>query len=243
MKGRIVGFSSLVLLVSIGAQASIFGEETAVLIGIASNQLTELAKLAEHIGVSKQQRDLLIQLNEGVNQTVEQINSIEKIIERAQGLDPTSMQSLSDINRAITGLRLFSGEIQELLGLKLLLCDEAVESASVQSDTAYKMGQEMEHVGSQLAIQSQSASPGRAQQITASAASAQMLATGVQLQTMAQISQLLAFNLDLQKSQMQRELQLERTRQAYMQTALKRNPGPLTESLRSSQKLSKKRGR
>jgi hypothetical protein len=47
-----------------------------------------------------------------------------------------------------------------------------------------------------------------------------MLATGIELQTLAQISQLLAMNLDLHKSQMQTELAKQQKKDAYLQLAL-----------------------
>lgn len=212
--------------------ASLFGEETAVLIEIAANQATELSRLAENIGIAKEHRDLLIQVNEGINRTTQQIQSIEAIIKRAEGLDPTSVRNLSQLNEAIENLKLISGDTQELVAMKLELCDEAVNSASMQSDTAYKMGQEMEKVGAELAIESQTASPGRASQISASALSAQMLATGVELQTLSQISQLLALNLDLQKSQIQKEIQSERSRRVYFESALSRDKKLLANSLK-----------
>lgn len=165
------------------ASASIFGEETAVLIQMAGTQLQELSQLAENVGIAKDQRNLLIQINEGVDKTVHQIQSIESIVERAQGVDPSAVRSLAQLNDAIENTKAMSNDVQELLSVKMFLCDEAVEEASLQSDTSYKMGQEMEDLGAKLSEESKNASPGRAQQITASASSAQMLAMGVELQS------------------------------------------------------------
>jgi hypothetical protein len=121
-------------------------------------------------------------------------------------------------------MKYLSNEVQELVAVKMSLCDQAVEQASLQSDTSYKMGQEMVSVGAQLARESETASPGRAQQISASASAAQMLAMGVELQTLSQMSQLMALNLDLHKSQIEKDLKMERMRKAYLKQAFSRSP-------------------
>lgn len=209
-----------VALTSNPSYASMFGEETAVLLEVVSNQLAELGKLAESIGIAKDQKDLLMQINEGVQKSTSQIRSLESIIERAQGVDPTSIRGLADINRTLGDMNYLSSEIQELLVVKMFLCDQAIEEAGLQSDTAYKMGQELTKLGTELSSESKLASPGRAQQITASASTAQTLAMGVELQTLAQIAQLMAMSLDLQKSQMERDLKLESTRKSYLKHML-----------------------
>ncbi len=200
--------------------ASMFGEETGVLIESLSVQIQQLNNLADEVGIGKDQIEILTKINEGVSQTTRQIQALDAIIERAQGVDPTSIKSLSDINKRIDDLKFLSNEIQELVIYKMVLCDEAVEESSIQSQTTYKMGQEMVGVGAQLAQESQTASPGRAQQITASASAAQMLAMGVELQTLSQMSQVLALSLDLQKTQMEKDLKMERMRKAYFKQAL-----------------------
>ena len=205
------------------ACASIFGEETAVLLNVLANQLTELQKLSDSVGIAKNQRDFLVEINDGVQKTTQQINSIQDVMERVQGVDPTSIRSLSQLNQSIDDLKYASGEIQQLLIYKLTLCDEAVEEAGIQSDTAYRMGQEMADLGAKLSEESKTASPGRAQQISAAAASSQMLAVGVELQTLSHVSQLLAMSLDLQKAQMEKELKLEQTKRSYMKSVLAGN--------------------
>jgi hypothetical protein len=204
------------------------------------NQVTELQRLADNVGIAKNQRDLLVQINEGIGKTTSQIRTIQDIIERSQGVDPTSIRSLSDLNNTIEEMQYISSQTQELVLVKLFLCNQAVDQASLQSDTSYKMGQEMVSLGSQLAEESKTASPGRAEQITASAASAQTLATGVELQTMAQMSQLLALELDLHKSQMEKELRTERTKQAYMKQVLSKDKSSLTRFVHDEKKKRRK---
>jgi hypothetical protein len=74
--------------------------------------------------------------------------------------------------------------------------------------------------------QSRTASPGRAAQITASAESSQMLSQGVMLQTMAQMTQLQAMNLELQKSEIERNLYSERNRRRVLGAELLRRNRP-----------------
>ena len=132
-----------ICLVSQSSQASIFGEETVVLLEVVANQLTELNRLAENVGIAKNQIELLKQINEGVERATYQIQSIQSILDRSQGVDPSSIRSLSDINQAIEDMKSVSSDIQELLVVKLFLCNQAIEEADLQSDTAYKMGQEL----------------------------------------------------------------------------------------------------
>jgi hypothetical protein len=216
---RFVALISLFLF-SLNAQASIFGEETAVLLQVVANQLTELQRLAENVGIAKSQIELLYQINEGVQKATSQIQALQSIMERAQGVDPSSVRDLSDLNRTIEEMNTMSSQIHDLVAVKLILCDQAVDEAGLQSDTAYKMGQELIKTGAELAKESEFASPGRAQQITASSSAAQMLAAGVELQTLAQMSQLLALSLDLQKTQLQREMKGNLERKSYFHAAL-----------------------
>ena len=118
------------------------------------------------------------------------------------------------------------------LMIKIALTDETISQASVQSETAYLMGQEMIKVGGSLSQESHSASPGRAAQITAAANSSSMLSEGVQLQTLAHIAQLQTMSLELQKSQMEQDLQASDERQRLYQERLTRpsTPRPLARN-------------
>ena len=87
------------------------------------------------------------------------------------------------------------------------------------------MGQEMIAAGSDLAVESKTATPGRAAQITAASGAAQMLSQGVALQTLAHIAQLQAMQLELQKTQMERDQYALTARRAYFS-------GQLTQSKR-----------
>ena len=233
----------LLFFFTLNSKASIFGEETAVLLQVVSNQLTELQRLTENVGIAKSQMQLLYKINDGVQQATAQIQAIQSIIDRAQGIDPGSIRDLSALNRHIEEMSTVSSQINDLIVVKLFLCDEAVDEAGLQSDTAYKMGQELIQTGAELAKESEFASPGRAQQITASAAAAQMLAAGVELQTMSQMSQLLGLSLDLQKTQMQRDMKGDLDRKSYFKAALSGKADDWTQSLQTKRTIRSKKGK
>jgi len=213
---RHIILSVFLLVISLPAQASIFGEENAPLWKLVTGQIIELDRLAQAVGVAEEQRDILIQLNEGVERTTRQIEALESVIERAKGLDPSSVRTLSDLTSRIESMKSILVETSEVVSLKIQLCDQAISQSAVQSDTAYKMGQEMISAGSSLAQESRSASPGRAGQISAAASSSQMLATGVQLQTLAHMAQLQAMSLELQKVQIQKEVRADQSRREFV---------------------------
>lgn len=210
---------ALFLLSSL-SHASLLGEEMIPLVKLVAGQVLELERLAETVGVSKEQRDLLLQINQGIDQSTHQIDSIQTIVNRTHGLDPSSVRSLSEFNHYLEQTRALQAQTQEIVNLKLLMTDQAISQSAVQSETAYTMGQEMVGVGSQLAIESKTASPGRASQITASAQSAQMLSSGVALQTLAQIAQLQAMQLELQKVQIEKDSKNQSQRQGYFEKEL-----------------------
>ncbi|MGK5088284.1 hypothetical protein WDW86_12060 [Bdellovibrionota bacterium FG-2] len=204
-----------VYLSSLPSFASMFGEESVPLWKLVVGQISELKSLVDLVGVGEEQQKLLTQINDGIQKTTQQIEAIESVIDRAQNLNPTSARRISDLTFQIQEMKGVLADTSEILTLKLELCDQAIAQSAMQSDTAYKMGQEMVGVGSSLAMESKTASPGRASQITAAAASSQMLATGVGLQTPAQLTQLQAMSLELQKAQLRKEVRTEEVRKEY----------------------------
>lgn len=196
------------------------GTELGPLLQLVSGQVAEIERLTETVGLAKDQAQYLRELNEGVEQTVFQIESIQSIIDRAQGMDPTAVRSVSDLNDLLSRAKQSKMQIEELLEAKVLIANQAIKSSAVQSDTSYRMGQEMVSTGAHLAHESKSASPGRAAQISAASGSAQMLAQGVELQTLAQIVQLQALTLEFQKTQVEREIRNEGTRRAFYEKQL-----------------------
>lgn len=169
---------------------------------LISNQATEIQKLTELVDASDRNIAIIKSLNQGIERTVAQIQSVESVYQRVQGLNPTGVKSLSELNHRLAETKALVRDSSQALLLKSQLIEASIGQASLQSETTYLMGQEMAKVGGELARESRSASPGRASQISASAASSQMLAQGVELQALAHLIQLQAQSLDLQKSLM-----------------------------------------
>jgi hypothetical protein len=200
---------------------AMLGTELAPLFQLVAGQVQELQKLSEHIGLAKDQQKLLQEMNQGIDKAVSQIQALETLITRAQGLEPKEVRSLADLNELIVSGRSTQSLLGDLLQLKISIAEQAIEKGALQSDTTYRMGQEMIATGSQLAQESETASPGRAAQITAASSSAQMLSQGVELQTLSQMVQLQAMQLELQRSAFDRELREERMRNEVLRQGLK----------------------
>ncbi|MBY0472102.1 hypothetical protein K2X30_13125 [bacterium] len=213
-------FSLLIVLIFEPRAHALFGEELGPLFELVSGQVTEIEKLTESIGVAQDQMKVLKQLNDGVDRALAQIRNIEDIISRTKDLDPRAVRSLSDLNDLLQKAQHTKAQIDEMMLAKINLADEVITQSAMQSDTAFKMGQEMVATGSALNQESVTASPGRASQISAASSSAQMLAQGIELQTLAQLVQVQTLNLEFQKSQALKELQSERIQKEFMTTRL-----------------------
>ena len=210
----------LTILLASDCKASMFGEETIVLAKMLANQIIELERLADSVGLAQENRDMLAYVNEGIERTTKQIEAIDSIIGRAQGLDPNSLKNLSELTNLLNETKALQQDTSELLQLKVEMTDQAIAQGAVQAETSYLMGQEMIGLGASYAEESKSASPGRATQITAAAQSSQMMSSGVMLQNMAQQTQLIAMNLELQKSLVERDLRAQNVQREFFRESL-----------------------
>lgn len=182
------------------SKASIFGEETVVLVKMLANQLIELERLAENVGLSRERRDMLEYLNRGVEQATQQIAAIDSVINRAQGLSPGNVKRIADLNSLFERAKSVQAKIGAMEAVKLDVAESAVAQSALQADTSYKMGQELIGLGAELSREAQKASPGRATQITATTTTTQMISQGVLLQSLAQQTEILAILLELARS-------------------------------------------
>lgn len=205
-------FFILLFLLTPPAEASIFGEENIALMKIVLGQIAELEKLTEALGVAKESRDALIAINDGVNKVVNQLEGIDEIVRRAERLDPRAIKRISDITRLINDTKTLAKDLDLLIDAKILSMDEAVQASALQSETAYSVGREMVLSGARFSSEARTASPGRAAQISAAASSAQMVATGTLLQTMSQMNQMQAIDLELKRAELEKGQKLEAER-------------------------------
>ena len=150
---------------------------------------------------------MLLELNHGIEKTVAQIEAVEAVVERAQGLDPSAVRSVSDLNEYLRRTREAKRSVEELMSIHSAAADIAIQQSALQGQTAYLMGQEMAATGAALSVESRNASPGRASQIAAASASASVMSQGVQLQTLSQIAQLQAMQLNLMRAQIELQQQ------------------------------------
>jgi hypothetical protein len=202
------------------AQASLFGEENVPLFKLVLGQIVELERLGAMLQIAKEQRELMEQVNAGVHRTLQQIEAIEEILRRAQGLDPRNIRRISDLNEAVHEVKELKRRAQEVLTARLAITDHAVSQSGLQAETAYTMGQEMIRVGSDLSRESAQASPGRASQISAAAQTSQTISNGVVLQTLAHIAQLQAMGLELQKAEIEHRLVEAQSQSEFYRTQL-----------------------
>ena len=207
------------------ARASIFGEENIPLAKLVVGQLQEISHLAEIVGASKDNLRALEQINSGINRVSNTISAIEEIKRRAQGLNPKSSRELADLTILIREMKRLRDDVRGVMMIKIALSDQAISQSSAQSETAYLMGQEMIKVGSALNQEAHASSPGRSAQISAAANSGSMLSEGVQLQTLAHIAQIQTMQLELQKSQIERDMQSDSERQRiYLKELSRQTP-------------------
>lgn len=190
------------------------------LLQLVAGQVREIETLRSTLKVAEDQAHMLKALNDGIGRTIAQIQSLQAILDRVQGLDPKAVRSVAELNEYLNRAGAIKRDVETLLGLKISAADQAIGQTAVQAETAYLMGQEMVATGSSLAAESTTASPGRANQITAASSSASMLAQGVELQTLAQIAQLQALSLDLQKTQIEQMVFERRAHQAAFAAGL-----------------------
>mgnify|MGYP001586038825 CR=1 FL=1 len=220
--GPLVKKAGLALALFLVSPAQAFmGTELPALLQLVSGQVTEIQRLTEFVGIGEANIALIKQLNEGIQQTVAQIYSIETLMQRSQGLDPSEIRSLRDLNDVLSRAQGVQRTLEEVWIVRLALADQAISKTALQSETSYQMGQEMLVTGSQLAQESRTASPGRAAQISAAAGSAQMLSQGVELQLLSQLAQLQALQLEFQKEHMRAEVEQSRARRREFEQSLK----------------------
>ncbi len=210
---------ALGLIMSVPCYA-LFGEEMVPLLKLVGGQVLELEKLTQIAGMAKNQNNAIQTINDGIDRTVDQIETIQAIIERSQGVDPSSVSSIRELNDYLERVQDLKNQVDQIMMIRIKAADLAISQSSIQGDTAYRMGQEMIGTGSVLAQESKTASPGRASQISAASNSAQMMAKGVELQSMSQLIQLQAISLDLQKAQIDKEMRQRNASQKIFMSSL-----------------------
>lgn len=215
---------NLALIIFLLTPATVYaflGTEMAPLLQLVAGQVQELERLAENLGVAKENQKILLELNDGIQKTVYQIQTIQNFVDRTQNLNPTEVRTLSELNDLLSRTRTLKADIDDYVGVKVILADQTIHRSALQSDNSYRAGQEIVQAGGILATESTRASPGRAAQIGAAAGSAQMLTSGVGLQALAQLVEIQAMSLEFQKMQVERDLRSNDARKKSYLNGLK----------------------
>ncbi|NDD92876.1 hypothetical protein EBZ37_12400, partial [bacterium] len=109
---------ALLLVFTISHRASAaFGLEMGPLMKLVAGQLTEIERLTQQLGVAKENQALLLELNRGIDKTVSQIQTLESVLERAQGLEPKAIRSISELNQYLSRAREAKKLVEDAMGL------------------------------------------------------------------------------------------------------------------------------
>jgi hypothetical protein len=203
---------SLVLAVSLltysPAKASIFGEETAVLIEILANAVKQLTELKAILDNGKDTLNLIQDINRGINDSLNLARTVYPNIDSGIYKD---WQNASD---AILKLQTIYGAVANSPDLKVQTdTDQNVAEAVAMNNDIYKYTQGIDELGEAIKEFSHETSPGGAQKLTAQT-------LGVMLQVLNQTLRTQATGLKLQAQTMAvaNKKDKDSTRQ-YLETA------------------------
>ena len=203
---------SLVLAVSLltysPAKASIFGEETAVLIEILANAVKQLTELKAILDNGKDTLNLIQDINRGINDSLNLARTVYPNIDSGIYKD---WQNASD---AILKLQTIYGAVANSPDLKVQTdTDQNVAEAVALNNDIYKYTQGIDELGEAIKEFSHETSPGGAQKLTAQT-------LGVMLQVLNQTLRTQATGLKLQAQTMAvaNKKDKDSTRQ-YLETA------------------------
>jgi hypothetical protein len=205
-------FVSLVLATSLltysPAKASIFGEETAVLIEILANAVKQLTELKAILDNGKDTLNLIQDINRGINDSLNLARTVYPNIDSGIYKD---WQNASD---AIFKLQTIYGAVANSPDLKVQTdTDQNVAEAVALNNDIYKYTQGIDELGEAIKEFSHETSPGGAQKLTAQT-------LGVMLQVLNQTLRTQATGLKLQAQTMAvaNKKDKDSTRQ-YLETA------------------------
>jgi len=175
------------------ARASIFGEETAVLIQILSNALQQLAQLRQIFQNGKDSLDLLKDINQGINDSLALIKTI------SPNTDPGLYKDWEKVSDAL-------GKLQDIYGTPVESqdsqvqkdTDETVAEAVTLNNSIYKYTKLIDEIGEMIKLQSHAVSPGGAAKLTAQSLGVMLNLQNEILRTQATGLKLQAQNLAIQ---------------------------------------------
>lgn len=154
----------IVLFLSLPARADLFGGDILLLTQILANAVQQLSKLQSIIGTAQTNLDLVRQINQGINDS---LNLIKKI---NPNTDPGIYGDWDSVQGALSKLNSIYGEVPDSNEAKIQKdTDTSVAEAISFNNQFYKYTKELDQVGEQIQNQSHAVSPGGAAKLSAQA--------------------------------------------------------------------------
>lgn len=193
----------MILSISLESKASIFGEETAVLLQILSNALQQLAQLKSIYDNGKDNLNLIRDINRGINDSLNLIRTI------SPNTDPGLYKDWKKVSDALNKLETIYGIAVQSKDLKVQKdTDQSVAEAISLNNSVYHYTKTIDEIGESIKSQSHYVSPGGAAKLTA-----QSLGVMLNLQNEMLRTQATGLKLQAQALALQNRKDKEKTRQ------------------------------
>ena len=180
------------------ARADLFGGDVAVLTQILAQAIMQLAKLRDLMGNAQSHLDLIRQINQGINDSLNLMKTIDP------NLDPGIYKEWATVNDALSRLTDIYGMTPDSPEARVQKdTDQGIAEAVTFNNSFYKYGQHYDVVAERIKDASHSVSPGGAQKLTAQA-------LGVVIQLMNQQLRAQSTGMKLQAQQLALENRKEK---------------------------------
>jgi len=145
-------------------KADLFGGDVVVLTQILANALQQLSQLRGIVGAADNQLDLVRQINQGIN------DSIQILKEVHPNLDPGIYRDWRTVNQALEGLNGLYGQAPRSPEMPIHQnVDRGIAEAISYNNSFYKYSREMDVLAVDIQRHSHAVSPGGAAKLTAQA--------------------------------------------------------------------------
>lgn len=152
------------------ARADMFGGDVAVLLQILQNALQQLIILRQTLDVAKNDSDLLHSVNRDIETALTEIHAIQDVVRETNDIGKTR-----DPVELLNRVRNIYGRLPRLGNLERMnFADKATGNGLAVDNDTHLHAAQMDQIGLRLQEQARTASPGRAQQITAQSQSAML---------------------------------------------------------------------
>jgi len=146
------------------ARADLFGADVVVLTQILANAVLQLARLREIIGTAEGHLDLVRQINQGINDSLQILRKIDP------NLDPGIYRDWESIPHALEKLVRIYGRVPDSPEARVQKdMDQGIAEAVSFNNGFYSYSTELDRVGEQIQSQSHAVSPGGAAKLSAQA--------------------------------------------------------------------------